>query len=278
MNSNSKFYSSFFDHQQYDDESLSSSVFDPRPIADHVLSNDNRVNPCHNNDVVQEVDESSWDELFDVFDTQPIDIGNYQQHLLSESDVLLFMTFPNDELMEESTDILNPNETPSSSSSYTVGPLLTSSGTQAAALPFSAPPHPKKKQRYNCQSATSAAMLEENSPPQESKWESRFQELVAFQLQHGHCCVPTKYKEDPSLAQWVKRQRYQYRLLQLAKPTSMASERQASLEQLGFIWDLHDAVWEDRFNDDLFVFKQIHGHCCWESSRRHRTRIGIRPA
>jgi hypothetical protein len=263
MCSDNNYYNSFSDQQQYDDESLSSSVFDPRPIADNVLSNDNTVNPSHNNnnDVVQEVDESSWDEVFDVLDTQPIDIGNHEHHLLSENDMLQFMTFPNDELMEESTDILYPNETPSSSSSYAASPLLTSKSKRAAALPFSAPPHPKKKQRCSCHSTRNATMLQKKSPQHEGKWESRFQELVAFQLQHGHCCVPTRYEEDPSLAQWVKRQRYQYRLSQLAKPTSMTSERQASLEQLGFIWDLHDAVWEERLSNDLFVFKQIHGHC-----------------
>jgi Helicase associated domain len=258
MNSVDIYYNSFFDQRNYADESLS-SAFDPRPIADHVLS---KVSPSPtNNNVVQEEDESSWDEVFDVLDTQPIDIGNYQQHILSENDMLQFMTFPDDELKEDSTDIRYPNGTPSSSSCCAAGGLLASSGKRSAALPFSEPLHPKKKQRYNFLSTTSATMLEKNSQQHEGKWESRFQELVAFLVQHGHCCVPTRYEENPSLAQWVKRQRYQYRLLQLAKPSSMTSERQASLEQLGFIWDLHDAVWEERLNDDLFAFKQIHGHC-----------------
>ena len=90
-------------------------------------------------------------------------------------------------------------------------------------------------------------------------WNQRYEELVEFQREHNHCNVPLKNYKNPSLSHWVKRQRYQYRVKQEGKHSTLNDERQASLEKLGFVWDSHAASWEERWND-LCVFHEIHGH------------------
>ena len=67
------------------------------------------------------------------------------------------------------------------------------------------------------------------------------------------------------MAQWVKRQRYQYKLRQDGKRSTLSDERVRLLNDLGFIWNSHDAVWEERLNE-LLLFKKIYGHCIVPSS------------
>lgn len=43
---------------------------------------------------------------------------------------------------------------------------------------------------------------------QAEQWTEKFQELMEFRGQRGHCNVPHSFDENPSLARWVKRQRY----------------------------------------------------------------------
>lgn len=62
----------------------------------------------------------------------------------------------------------------------------------------------------------------------EDKWEQKFQELVQFQQQHGHCNVPTKY--DQALAEWVRYQRKWKTGLQ------QWQDKRERLEKIGFRW------------------------------------------
>jgi hypothetical protein len=41
-------------------------------------------------------------------------------------------------------------------------------------------------------------------------WAEKYNELCQYRQQNGHCLVPRAYQENPALARWVKRQRYQY--------------------------------------------------------------------
>ena len=43
-------------------------------------------------------------------------------------------------------------------------------------------------------------------------WEERFHELLRFKEEHGHCDVPSTYKENPPLASWIKCQRRYMRM------------------------------------------------------------------
>ncbi|CAJ1945914.1 unnamed protein product [Cylindrotheca closterium] len=95
---------------------------------------------------------------------------------------------------------------------------------------------------------------------QKDQWDQQFLELLKFKETHGHCHVPHTYKENPALARWAKRQRYQYKRKLEHKQSSMSDPRQQKLEDVGFIWDLQTMVWQERFNE-LVEYKQRHGDC-----------------
>ena len=63
-----------------------------------------------------------------------------------------------------------------------------------------------------------------------------------------------------SLARWVKRQRYQYRLLESGAHSTLTDERKQALDEIGFVWKSHEARWEDRFQE-LMEFRSHSGHC-----------------
>lgn len=84
---------------------------------------------------------------------------------------------------------------------------------------------------------------------QAEKWHVKFEELLQYKRIHGHCQVPHGYKQNPTLARWAKRQRYQYKLFQENKPSTMTEERISDLENLGFVWDSHTALWDERYNE-----------------------------
>ena len=43
------------------------------------------------------------------------------------------------------------------------------------------------------------------------------------------------------------------------KHNTLTDERQEMLEDMGFVWDSHNASWESKF-DELCDFKRVHGH------------------
>ena len=62
-------------------------------------------------------------------------------------------------------------------------------------------------------------------------WDERFQQLVEYKDQNGHCRVPAKkYEPNPQLGLWVDRQR------QLFKKNKLSPEQKERLEGIGFIW------------------------------------------
>jgi hypothetical protein len=84
--------------------------------------------------------------------------------------------------------------------------------------------------------------------------------LEQFQKENGHCLIPLNWSNNPSLAYWVKRQRYQFRMKREGKHSTLTEERQHLWEALGFVWDSHAAGWEERWKE-LGEFKERHGHC-----------------
>jgi hypothetical protein len=95
---------------------------------------------------------------------------------------------------------------------------------------------------------------------QAGRWSERFHELVIFRQHHGHYLVPYDYPENQPLAQWVKRQRYQYKLKQRSRRSTLTDEREAALvDEMGFIWDSHKAAWEERLHS-LYDFYKQEGH------------------
>jgi len=95
---------------------------------------------------------------------------------------------------------------------------------------------------------------------QRTQWQVRFNELCIFKEKHGHCAVPYTFKHFPQLAQWTKRQRYQMTLKLQGKHSTLTEERQQILDSIGFVWDSHHAMWEEKYQE-LVAFHREHGHC-----------------
>ena len=97
-------------------------------------------------------------------------------------------------------------------------------------------------------------------PYQAGQWSHKFVELCEYRDLNGHCLVQHTHHENLSLARWVKRQRYQYKLMQEGKPSTMTEERVKALNEIGFVWDSQGQSWMERLAE-LKDFKSAHGHC-----------------
>eukprot|EP00816_Leptocylindrus_hargravesii_P012095 CAMPEP_0196801634 /NCGR_PEP_ID=MMETSP1362-20130617/1396_1 /TAXON_ID=163516 /ORGANISM="Leptocylindrus danicus, Strain CCMP1856" /LENGTH=441 /DNA_ID=CAMNT_0042172689 /DNA_START=207 /DNA_END=1532 /DNA_ORIENTATION=- len=99
----------------------------------------------------------------------------------------------------------------------------------------------------------------------DKKWSEKYEELVAFHKAKGHCRVPQKYPNNPTLGIWVHNQRRKYKL------GVMSFERVGLLNQIDFQWEITRGGertdyplspvrrWESMFSE-LCAFKQKHGH------------------
>ena len=97
------------------------------------------------------------------------------------------------------------------------------------------------------------------------QWSGRFRELIRFKEEFGHCLVPHNWPQNKKLAQWVKRQRYQHRLLEQGRHSTLTADRVAQLEDVGFVWNSHKAGWDDKFQQ-LKDFALKYKHCNVPSS------------
>lgn len=139
-----------------------------------------------------------------------------------------------------------------------------SSSPSATSTEILCPEPPMKRRRGSAQSLGEESVASSGSESglrnsHVEQWNQRYMELVAFRNEFQHCLVPLNWARNQSLAHWVKRQRYQYRIKTEGKHSTMTEERQASLESLGFVWDSHAAAWEERW-DELRKFKDRYGH------------------
>jgi hypothetical protein len=69
--------------------------------------------------------------------------------------------------------------------------------------------------------------------PTDRTWESMFRALQEFRRKHGHCDVPTKWRQNPTLADWVQRQRL------CKKRGRLVGKRMQRLEKLAFSWAIY---------------------------------------
>lgn len=83
-------------------------------------------------------------------------------------------------------------------------------------------------------------------------WQRRYNLLVEYAYEHGHCCVPIAH---PKLGMWVAKMRANHRRGKLPQP------RVAKLVRIGFVWNTAETDWMDKF-DKLLQFRKRHGHSC----------------
>jgi hypothetical protein len=97
----------------------------------------------------------------------------------------------------------------------------------------------------------------------DTMWNSRYEELVEFKRQNGHCNVPQRYSHNKALGKWVHKQRQEFKKKREGKATSLTAYRTSALEDLGFKVDTSrraEALWHQRYKE-LAEFKKKHGHC-----------------
>ncbi|MEO5348216.1 MAG: Helicase associated domain protein [Magnetococcus sp. YQC-3] len=85
-------------------------------------------------------------------------------------------------------------------------------------------------------------------------WEEQMEALMGFQAVHGHCLVPASWPENPQLADWVARQRREWRAGRLLE------ERRVRLDGVGFVWDPEEQFWQARYAE-LVALHAAQGHC-----------------
>jgi superfamily II DNA/RNA helicase len=87
-----------------------------------------------------------------------------------------------------------------------------------------------------------------------ASWESMYERLLEFKKNNGYCNVPDRWPDDPQLGKWVGKQRTK------RNNGLLSNERIERLDEIGFIWDVLSANWEEMF-EDLLEFKKKNGHC-----------------
>lgn len=94
-----------------------------------------------------------------------------------------------------------------------------------------------------------------------ASWEERYEELKEYKAEHGHCVVP---KNDGHLGSWVRAQRHLMKE-KLAPSASFESggllspERVDRLNELGFVWDVHQWQWNQKYHE-LLQYKEEHNN------------------
>ena len=105
---------------------------------------------------------------------------------------------------------------------------------------------------------------ETRAQKQERVWNQKYQLLVNYKQQNGHCDCPTRYLPNLSLGRWVDRQR------RLFKNGHLSQERVDLLNKIGFSWVMvqapprdtatHDKKWRRQFLK-LVDHANHYGHC-----------------
>lgn len=88
------------------------------------------------------------------------------------------------------------------------------------------------------------------------KWNDRYAELVSFRNQNGHINVD---KSNTALNNFIQNQRKEYRRWQRGETSSMDERKIELLNNLSFVWDKNQQIWESRYAE-LLQFKADFGH------------------
>jgi len=97
-------------------------------------------------------------------------------------------------------------------------------------------------------------------PRKRFSWEMRFQQLMAFRDEHGHCNVPTNDVRYERLSSWVQHQRAEKKKKDRGVESRLCDERELTLVDAGFIWSSKEYKWQQQLQE-LRYYKETHGHC-----------------
>mmetsp|Transcript_15872 Transcript_15872/g.23740 ORF Transcript_15872/g.23740 Transcript_15872/m.23740 type:complete len:308 (+) Transcript_15872:117-1040(+) len=116
--------------------------------------------------------------------------------------------------------------------------------------------------------ATTTIVDEQLTKQLGSAFTQKLTELEEYKKKHGNCLVPRRYEENPSLGNFVNKQRQSYRKFLMGEKSSMNDRRINALNQLGFVWDASstprsshsDKAWQKMYSE-LTKFHATNGHC-----------------
>mmetsp|Transcript_29965 Transcript_29965/g.30454 ORF Transcript_29965/g.30454 Transcript_29965/m.30454 type:complete len:265 (-) Transcript_29965:25-819(-) len=158
----------------------------------------------------------------------------------------------------------NDNVDHSHNNAHSSSSMSTSSASASASASIATETEATSTARVTATATTMTATVEKKEVKfrayQAENWTEKFEEFLQFRDENGHCLVPNCHPENPELAQWTKRQRYQYKLNMDGKRSTITSERIRALDEAGFVWDSHKAVWAERL-EELKDFSKEFGHC-----------------
>lgn len=128
---------------------------------------------------------------------------------------------------------------------------------------------------------TEETMTEKPTTKRDTSWDSMYEALVEYREQFGHCNVSLREEEYLSLGRWVAAQRFRKKI------NALSPERIQRLTDLGFVWSVSEASWEQMFAE-LVSIKNRLGHCnvpakwpenpklaTWISNQRHKRKKGL---
>ena len=113
-------------------------------------------------------------------------------------------------------------------------------------------------------------------------WEEHMKDLHLFKQRHDHCRVPRNYSDNPKLGRWVMNVRSHFQLLQKGKKSTLITEeRLQQLQEIDFDFapkykshtKYYVVRWEQHL-EELFQFKQKHGHCRVPQRSKATKRLG----
>ena len=107
-----------------------------------------------------------------------------------------------------------------------------------------------------------------------NKWNKRYQELVAFKNEFGHCKIPSQKKEYKALHSWIGKQREAYKAFKTTGTGSCTVEKIKLLHSIGISLEPYSTNWNMRFQE-LVLFQKEYGHCkVPQQGKSEYTRLG----
>lgn len=97
--------------------------------------------------------------------------------------------------------------------------------------------------------------LPERDPSKNKSWDERFTEMLEYKETYGHTKIPQKYKDSPTLGQWVHMQRKEYKKMRKGLPSYMTPEKALRLSEAEFVFDVINEK-KTKVKIDLFVVKE----------------------
>jgi len=126
--------------------------------------------------------------------------------------------------------------------------------SSAASDTFTTQPKTRKKVKTD----------KDNSTRSNAVFNKRCNQLLRFKEEFGHCNVPQRYADNPSMGKWCNGTRSAYKNTRkgIKATRNLSQDRIECLEEIGFQWQGVDygEAFEKRCRE-LIAFKEEFGHC-----------------